>query len=123
MAKKDSSTGKKQKKSDKSTTDPAEKRLKRLEKRLEAAVVSAEDAAKQANKAAKRLSRHAKELATKPIEQGAAVIPSRFRTGEPLPVEDLESKTRAELLELAREADVTGRSSMTKAELVAALRG
>jgi DNA end-binding protein Ku len=35
---------------------------------------------------------------------------------------DLQGKTKAELLELAREADVPGRSSMGKAELVRALR-
>lgn len=37
------------------------------------------------------------------------------------PSDDLASKSKDELYELAQEADIEGRSSMTKSELIAAL--
>lgn len=36
---------------------------------------------------------------------------------------DLEAKTKAELLDMAKDADIEGRSSMTKKQLVKALSG
>lgn len=41
---------------------------------------------------------------------------------DPTPDDDLESKTYDELMEIARDRDVDGRSQMTKDELIDALR-
>ncbi len=44
------------------------------------------------------------------------------RRGTPRPGSTLESMTRQELMELARQRDIRGRSTMRKAELLEALR-
>lgn len=103
------------------STKQVEKRLARLEERMQAAVEAVEKSAKKARKAARELARQAEQGATGPARHGRDVVPSRVRAGEPVPG-DLESKTRVELLQLAREADVTGRSAMSKQQLLETLR-
>ncbi|MBD9417433.1 Rho termination factor N-terminal domain-containing protein [Pseudomonas sp. PDM16] len=65
--------------------------------------------------------------ATSPQQKAAARKSSARRAvatrqGVPRPGDKLESMTRQELMDLARKRDISGRSSMRKAELLNALR-
>ena len=67
----------------------------------------------------------ARELASSSRARAASWIAHRSDrggSGRGEPDLDLKDKTKDELMELAREHDISGRSSMTKAQLVTALR-
>lgn len=72
-----------------------------------------------------RSTKKAKEIAARTVnkrrrEEGRT--PNRRTQGTGNPNRPLEDRTRDELYNLAKELDVSGRSSMNKAELVAAVR-
>jgi hypothetical protein len=62
----------------------------------------------------------ARELASSTRTRAATWIANRVGREEPDP--DLKTMTKDELMALAQEQDISGRSSMTKAQLVTALR-
>lgn len=123
-----------------------EKRVRRLVASADDAAKRAEKAAAKAKKERKRAQAARKEAAAAEAPRSEAAPAKASKTpkapkaprasetpktpkapkSEPAPEaatgsRDLGSATKAELLELARAADVPGRSGMTKAELVAAL--
>ena len=53
--------------------------------------------------------------------QSSARRAAKTRQGEPRPDQPLEGMTKAELMDRARKQNIAGRSTMRKAELVAAL--
>lgn len=67
----------------------------------------------------------ADEIAARPVNKQRrehGETPNRRTEGTGNPRTGLESRTRDELQNLARDAGITGRSGMRKAELVSALR-
>jgi hypothetical protein len=69
--------------------------------------------------------RRAKEIAARTVNRQRRVegrTPNRRTMGTGNPTTSLGSRTRDELYNRARELRIRGRSSMTKAELVAAIR-
>lgn len=93
-----------------------------LQRRLEDAVTAAEQAARRAEKASTRARKDARRLAERVAEvDSAPSAPAAATPSTDTAAPGLESATRDELLALARERDLRGRSSMSKAELVRAL--
>jgi hypothetical protein len=84
------------------------------------------EAIKESNLDRGRGKKRAKEIAARTVnkqrrEEGRT--PSRTTQGTGNPTNPYESRTKDELYNLARDRDVSGRSKMSKAELIEALRG
>jgi hypothetical protein len=70
--------------------------------------------------------RKAEEIAARTVNKSRRLegrTPNRRTLGTGNPNKPLSERTRDELYNLAREMNVSGRSSMTKRELVAAMQG
>ena len=68
----------------------------------------------------------AQEIAGRTVNKGRRKegrTPNKTTTGTGNPRRSLENRTVAELRNIAREADIRGRSSMDKQDLVRAIRG
>lgn len=105
---------------------------KKHERRVKDLVATAEKAATRAEKAARKARRERKRAAEalRPAPgsdagSDAAPVATAAAPSEPAaaPTSELESATKAELMDRAQAADITGRGSMTKAQLVTALGG
>lgn len=79
------------------------------------------ESAQERGKSKKR----AKEIAARTVNKGrreAGRTPNRTTQGTGNPNSSLEDRTKQELANRARELDISGRSKMSKAELVKAIR-
>jgi colicin import membrane protein len=105
----------------------AQELVAEAKERLAEARELADEATRAARAAAEEAHRQAQQLAAD-AEQQAKEADQRVAAAERVGVEsrqvngDLESYTKAELLDLAAAADIEGRAGLTKAELISALR-